>query len=195
MTKADVFRFSDIHNKGHNLSIRVSIKWSQFAKPVLLHFYSKGIYSMGTLTVLFKGPTAVQRTHIQSVFSVLIQMRICSFLTVPADTQQENILSSHPHSPIPSTLRPTGISEMFLLEGQRQTKGVLGVKPLPLYTGCQFSCTPCFIYSGSCELCWYSWTALLWTHDCSPGGHWTFAAGGGYTGVLKIRVWNEFFKN
>lgn len=83
MTKADVFRYSDIHNKGHNLSIRVSIKWSQFAKPVLLHFSSKGIYSMETLTVLFKGPTAVQRTHIQSVFSVLIQMRICSLFNSP----------------------------------------------------------------------------------------------------------------
>lgn len=95
---------------------------------------------------------------------------------------QENIPSSHPHSPVPSTLWPPGVSEMFLLEGQRQTEGAPGVKPLPLYTGCQFSCIPCFIYSGSCELCWYSWTALLWTHDCSPGGRWTFAAGGGTLG-------------
>lgn len=38
---------------------------------------------MGTLSVLFKGPTAVQRTHIQSVFSVLIQMRICSLFNSP----------------------------------------------------------------------------------------------------------------
>lgn len=83
------------------------------------------------------------------------QSFLCSFqcVTVPADTRQESIPSSHPHSPAPSTLRPPGISEMFLLEGQRQTEGAPGVKPLPLYAGCQFPCIPCFIYSGSCKLC------------------------------------------
>lgn len=108
---------------------------------------------MGTLTVLFKG--LLQFREVISSQSFLCSFKCVSVpcLTVPADTQQENIPSSHPHGPVPSTLRPPGISEMFLLEGQRQTEGVPGVKPLLLYTGCQFPCIPCFIYSGSCELC------------------------------------------